>query len=65
MNLNHAITEVAVQYVGHNILQADYKNADDHKFLKSTAQRSDLCLADREMVLANRYTCKVIEVNQK
>ena len=31
--------EVAVQYVDHNLLQTDYKNADDHVFLQSAAQK--------------------------
>lgn len=31
--------EVAVQYVDHNLLQTDYKNADDHKFLRSAATK--------------------------
>jgi aconitate hydratase len=31
--------EVAVQYVDHNLLQTDYKNADDHAFLQSAAQK--------------------------
>ncbi|MBZ9779373.1 aconitate hydratase [Psychroflexus sp. CAK8W] len=42
MNLDKAKTEVAVQYVDHNLLQTDYKNADDHKFLKSASQRFGL-----------------------
>ncbi|MBY5958679.1 aconitate hydratase [Membranicola marinus] len=42
MNLNKAKTEVAVQYVDHNLLQTDFKNADDHKFLYSAAQRFGL-----------------------
>jgi aconitate hydratase len=42
MGLDRAKTEVAVQYVDHNLLQTDYKNADDHKFLKSAAQRFGL-----------------------
>lgn len=42
MNLDRAKTEVAVQYVDHNLLQTDFKNADDHKFLKSAAQRFGL-----------------------
>lgn len=37
-----AQTEVAVQYVDHNLLQTDYKNADDHLFLHSAAQRFGL-----------------------
>ena len=31
--------EVAVQYVDHNLLQADFKNADDHVFLQSSAKK--------------------------
>lgn len=42
MGLDRAKTEVAVQYVDHNLLQTDFKNADDHKFLKSSAQRFGL-----------------------
>ena len=42
MKLEKARTEVAVQYVDHNLLQTDYKNADDHVFLKSAAQRFGL-----------------------
>ncbi|QTY26228.1 aconitate hydratase [Flavobacterium sp. CS20] len=42
MNLDRAKTEVAVQYVDHNLLQTDFKNADDHRFLKSVAQRFGL-----------------------
>ena len=39
MKLDRAKTEVAVQYVDHNLLQTDFKNADDHVFLESAAQR--------------------------
>ena len=39
MGLDKAQTEVAVQYVDHNLLQTDHKNADDHLFLQSAAQR--------------------------
>ncbi len=42
MNLDRAKTEVAVQYVDHNLLQTDYKNADDHVFLHSAAQKFGL-----------------------
>jgi len=42
MGLDRAKTEVAVQYVDHNLLQTDFKNADDHNFLKSAAQRFGL-----------------------
>src|SRR5690606_20172305 len=35
-------TEVSVQYVDHNLLQADFRNAEDHIFLKSAAQRFGL-----------------------
>lgn len=39
MGLDRAKTEVAVQYVDHNLLQTDFKNADDHAFLLSAAQK--------------------------
>src|SRR4051794_27117302 len=39
MDLDRVRTEVSVQYVDHNLLQADYRNADDHLFLHSACQR--------------------------
>jgi aconitate hydratase len=42
MSLKKAKTEVAVQYVDHNLLQTDFKNADDHAFLLSASQKFGL-----------------------
>ncbi len=39
LGLDKVKIELAVQYVDHNLLQTDYKNADDHTFLQSAAQR--------------------------
>jgi len=39
MGLRRVKTEVSVQYVDHNLIQADFKNADDHLFLQSACQR--------------------------
>ncbi len=39
MELEKAKTELSCQYVDHNLLQTDFKNADDHLFLKSAAER--------------------------
>ncbi len=39
MGLDRVKTEVSVQYVDHNIIQKDYKNPDDHLFLRSACQR--------------------------
>lgn len=39
LGLERAQTEVSVQYVDHNLLQADNKNAEDHDFLRSACQR--------------------------
>lgn len=39
MGLKRARTEVSVQYVDHNLVQTDHKNADDHLFLQSACQR--------------------------
>jgi len=35
-------TELSVSYVDHNTLQSDFKNADDHRFLQSMAQKYGL-----------------------
>lgn len=42
LGLDRARTEVSVQYVDHNLLQADSKNAEDHDFLRSSCQRFGL-----------------------
>src|SRR5678809_298093 len=39
MGLQRAKTEISVQYVDHNLLEEDFKNADDHLFLYSACQR--------------------------
>jgi aconitate hydratase len=39
MDLDRVKTEVSVQYVDHNIIQEDFKNPDDHLFLRSACQR--------------------------
>lgn len=39
MGLRKSRTSLSVQYVDHNILQADFRNADDHNFLRSASQR--------------------------
>lgn len=39
MQLDRVKTELSAQYVDHNLLQTDYKNADDHLFLRSACQR--------------------------
>ncbi|MGH3856692.1 MAG: aconitate hydratase, partial [Pseudonocardiaceae bacterium] len=35
LGLERVCTEVSVQYVDHNLLQADERNAEDHLFLRS------------------------------
>jgi aconitate hydratase len=39
LELDRAHTEVSVQYVDHNLLQTDEKNAEDHEYLRTAAQR--------------------------
>ena len=39
MGLEKAKTELSAQYVDHNILQTDFKNADDHLFLQSACKK--------------------------
>ena len=42
MGLKQAKTEVSVQYVDHNLIQADFRNPDDHLFLHSACKRFGL-----------------------
>src|SRR5258708_32745880 len=42
LGLDRARTEVSVQYVDHNLLQTDEKNAEDHEYLRIAAQRFGL-----------------------
>ncbi len=42
LGLDRARTEVSVQYVDHNLLQTDSKNAEDHDFLRSACRRFGL-----------------------
>ncbi len=42
MGLDRVRTELSAQYVDHNLLQADYRNADDHLFLHSACRRFGL-----------------------
>jgi len=39
LGLERVKAELAAQYVDHNLLQTDSKNADDHKFLQTAAAR--------------------------
>ncbi|WP_345611526.1 aconitate hydratase [Pseudonocardia adelaidensis] len=42
IGLDRARTDASVQYVDHNLLQADERNAEDHAFLRSAAARYGL-----------------------
>ena len=42
MDLDYVKTELSAQYVDHNLLQTDYRNADDHLFLRSACRRFGL-----------------------
>ncbi|MCJ7595876.1 MAG: aconitate hydratase, partial [Desulfobacterales bacterium] len=39
LGIDRVDVEVAAQYVDHNILQADHKNADDHRYLQTACAR--------------------------
>ena len=39
MGIDRVKTEISAQYVDHNLIQEDFKNADDHLFLQSAAER--------------------------
>ena len=39
MGVERVKTEVSVSYVDHNLLQTDFRNADDHRFLQTIAAK--------------------------
>ncbi len=39
MDLPRVRTELSVSYIDHNMLQADFRNADDHRYLQTVAAR--------------------------
>ena len=39
MGIGRVRTELSAQYVDHNLLQTDYRNADDHLFLRSACRK--------------------------
>ena len=39
MGLDRVRTEISAQYVDHNLIQEDHRNADDHLFLRSACRR--------------------------
>ncbi|GEN88157.1 aconitate hydratase [Oceanobacillus sojae] len=39
MGIDRVKTEASAQYVDHNLIQEDFRNADDHLFLRSAAQK--------------------------
>lgn len=42
MNVDCIRTELSAQYVDHNLIQEDFKNADDHLFLRSACRKFGL-----------------------
>jgi aconitate hydratase len=42
MGVERVCTELSAQYVDHNLLQTDFKNADDHLFLRSACHKFGL-----------------------
>src|SRR3990167_4277074 len=39
MGVDRVKTEISAQYVDHNLVQNDFKNADDHIFLQTSAAK--------------------------
>ncbi len=42
IGIDRVKTELSVSYVDHNLIQSDFRNADDHRFLQSIAARYGL-----------------------
>jgi aconitate hydratase len=45
MGVDRVKTELSVSYIDHNMLQTDYRNPDDHKYLMSVAKRYGIWLS--------------------
>ncbi len=45
MGVDRVKTELSVSYIDHNMLQTDFKNPDDHKYLMSIAKRYGIWLS--------------------
>ncbi len=45
LGLKRVDIDLAVSYVDHNIIQTDYRNADDHRFLQSSAYKYGVILS--------------------
>ncbi len=45
MGLDRVKTELSVSFIDHNMLQSDFKNADDHRYLQSIAKRYGIVLS--------------------
>ena len=42
MGIPRVVTELSAQYIDHNLIQTDFKNADDHLFLRSACKKFGL-----------------------
>ncbi|NTV34866.1 MAG: aconitate hydratase, partial [Deltaproteobacteria bacterium] len=45
LGIDSVKVEVAAQYVDHNLLQTDNKNADDHRYLQTACARNGFHIA--------------------
>ena len=45
MGIKRVKTQLSVSYIDHNILQTDFKNADDHRYLQSAAAKFGVVLS--------------------
>jgi homoaconitase/3-isopropylmalate dehydratase large subunit len=56
MGLDRVQVDLAVQYVDHNVIQLDFKNPDDHRFLQAFAAKYGITSPARETASATTCT---------
>src|SRR5215204_3781470 len=56
MGVDRAQVDFAVQYVDHNVIQLDFKNPDDHRFLQPSQPDTASTTPDRGTVSATTCT---------
>ncbi|GAE95094.1 aconitate hydratase [Gracilibacillus boraciitolerans JCM 21714] len=57
MGIDRVKTEASAQYVDHNLIQEDYRNADDHLFLRSATRKFGIYYSRPGNGVSIPFTC--------
>jgi len=65
MGIPRVMTELSAQYVDHNLIQEDFKNADDHLFLRSACRKFGLWYSRPGNGVSHLYIWNVLGFPEK